>query len=357
MPRQDDDFPEGPPASHYGEHLDGRNYADGPRARLGQSSAHYTGAEDRSTRGGGGFLSSLLGHDPVTRKLMSVALAIVVVLLSVLGGWFLLGHKNQDIAVIGPPEFPVKERPADPGGMQIMSDDTANSDVTGKGTVHLAPPPEQPDARVIARREEEDAKAAKAASASASAAQATSHVNNKVSVPQSDVKSTSPAVTSAPSTPPVKQESQSSPGKLNHAEDDASDTDEEPSKKPAKHVVSERPLALKKDGAMASPHHDVLPPPVAQAASEDDSSKEIHGSYQVQLAALDSEAQAAHAWKTFSAKAPDVLTGHQPHYQKIVRNGRMFVRLRVGGFHDLKAARLFCARLHAQSMACSPVAH
>lgn len=321
MPEQDDYSAEGIAAPRQDERLSSP-YADGPRARLGQKSAEPSHDDAEGVRHGGAF-AAILGHDPATRKLMGFALALVVILLLVAGIWSLFGQRHQGIPVIGPPAFAVKERPADPGGMQIMSDDTAHSDVTGKGAVHLAPPPEQPDARVLARREDPPAQ-------------------NTSTAPPHEEASSSPSPRSAGATA-------------------------EPSA-PSHHDVPSQPVSPSAAGSPAS-EHPASPPvsapdekPVraqqrtdAQSSSRAQDTKD-KGRYQVQLGALDSQAKAERAWASFRAKAADIVEGHTPRYQPVSRDGKNFVRLRVGGFPDFKSARLFCARLHAQSLACAPVA-
>ncbi|GBQ06932.1 SPOR domain-containing protein [Saccharibacter floricola] len=330
MDEQDDKHAEAVTAPRQDERLNNSPYADGPRARLG-SAPEGEGAGPPLGPSRGGAFSAILGHDPATRKLMGFALALVAVLLLIAGIWSLIGNRHQGIPVIGPPAFAVKDRPTDPGGMQIMSDDTAHSDVTGTGAVHLAPPPEQPDARLLAHREETGAQPA----AARPAGEAVNTPSSSQPQPQTQQQ------TAAPSQQPSA-----------------------PAEAPSSHVASPvPPHDAHKDVEKAAPKTSALSPPVAPQAEEASSSDtpatdetSAEGRYQVQLGALDSQAKAEHAWASFQHKAPDIVGGHTPRYQAISRNGKNFVRLRIGGFANAKAARHFCARLHAQSLACAPVA-
>ncbi|WP_051528438.1 hypothetical protein [Asaia astilbis] len=106
-------------------------------------SADYDDEPVFRRRSAGGGLSAVLGSDVMTRRLVYGAAGLGALLVVGVGGWSLLGGHSGGIPVIGPPPGPVRDRPADPGGMQIMSGG-ADLDVTGKGEAHLAPEPEQP---------------------------------------------------------------------------------------------------------------------------------------------------------------------------------------------------------------------
>lgn len=310
MPGQDDDRVEKRVPPRQDKYTHDNPYANGPRVRLGQSSAERTSLDEEVGSAKRGAFSSILGHDPATRKLMGFAIIIVVVLLLITGVWLLLGGRHQGIPIIGPPDFVVKDKPADPGGMQVMSDDNSHSDVTGKGAVHLAPPPEQPDARVLARRAE------------------TETVGH----------------TSVQDNAPTRGTSQSASSSMS-------------GQTTSKNALSSQQTAAPSAPAtVPSPQPAAPPSTTAQTSSPAPFSKQGEGRYQVQLGALDSQARAERAWLEFRAKASNIIGSHTPRYQQITHNGKIFVRLRIGGFSDVTSARLFCARLHAQSLACAPVA-
>lgn len=86
------------------------------------------------------------GMDPATKRLAIIAGAFAGVLVLVVGGWSVLGHRSGTVPVVQADSRPIRVKPENPGGMQIagaadgiLSGDSGNDD-TGK----LAPPPEAP---------------------------------------------------------------------------------------------------------------------------------------------------------------------------------------------------------------------
>ena len=76
--------------------------------------------------------------------------------------------------------------------------------------------------------------------------------------------------------------------------------------------------------------------------------------YKVQLAALKNREDAEKMWKRLKAKAPDLLAERRPAIEAKRWDHRVVYRLRLGNFDSLKAARLFCMRLRAYAIACTP---
>jgi hypothetical protein len=73
----------------------------------------------------------------------------------------------------------------------------------------------------------------------------------------------------------------------------------------------------------------------------------------VQLAALTSEEAARNEWQQLSRRLPELMSGHQPSYSRIERNGHTFWRLRTAGFADVAQARSFCERVRAKGAGCT----
>jgi hypothetical protein len=73
----------------------------------------------------------------------------------------------------------------------------------------------------------------------------------------------------------------------------------------------------------------------------------------VQLAALGSEEAARAEWANLNKRIPDLLGGHQPSFSKTERDGKVFWRLRTGGFTDMAQATSFCERARAKGASCS----
>jgi tetratricopeptide (TPR) repeat protein len=76
------------------------------------------------------------------------------------------------------------------------------------------------------------------------------------------------------------------------------------------------------------------------------------GTMQAQLAAVPSEDAAQAEWQRLQEKLPDVLGARQPVITRIERDGRVFWRLRAGGFADANEATEFCERVRAGGNAC-----
>ena len=77
------------------------------------------------------------------------------------------------------------------------------------------------------------------------------------------------------------------------------------------------------------------------------------GSTQVQLAALGSEEAARAEWAHLNKRFPDLLGGRQPSFSKTERDGKVFGRVRTGGFTDMAQATGFCERARAKGASCS----
>lgn len=326
-------------------------YMEGPRMRMGQ--APQAQSERRLAHPvDGGILSTILGNDPATRRLMGGALSLVLFLLLIVGTWTFLRSRPKDIPIIAPPSFPVKQRPVDPGGMQIMSDDLANDpDISGKGAVHLTPPSEEPDARMLSRD---------------TASDNTAHPTNMTQAASSaspTAPTTSPGAVAPSGAVPHPNmtggvKSDMSPSTPQGGDDDASDTQKQspkdaapPSEGNNKASPSEKSAPASKPASSVKKSDKKAKSSKTKEAAKAENTSHGHG--QVQLAALENEAQAKKEWAHLENQAPEILAHHSPLYMKIERNGHHFVRLRVGGFPDNTAAKHFCAKLHAHSIACT----
>jgi hypothetical protein len=85
------------------------------------------------------------GMDPATRRLALIAGGLGGVLLAVVGGWTLIGHRNAAVPVVQADSRPIRVKPDNPGGMQVAG---ADADILSGGTEmkdgKLAPAPEAP---------------------------------------------------------------------------------------------------------------------------------------------------------------------------------------------------------------------
>jgi hypothetical protein len=83
--------------------------------------------------------------DPATRRLAMIAGGLGGVLLMVVGGWTLIGHRNAAVPVVQADSRPIRVKPENPGGMQVAG---ADADILSGSTEakdgRLAPAPEVP---------------------------------------------------------------------------------------------------------------------------------------------------------------------------------------------------------------------
>lgn len=253
--------------------------------------------------------SNLLGNDPLTRKLVYGAAGLGGVLVVAIGGWSLFGHHQGGIPVLGPPPGPVRVKPADPGGMQILG--AADGMSADGGVMRLSPPPEQPQPDAMARQYGQTAGTDTPPAGAG---------GNGAAPPAPAAPATGPAATPpAPATPVPA---------------------------PPAPAAASPPEARAQPEPPAAPAH--LPPPAPRALNGGD------GAYGVQLAALDTQAAAMKSWTSLTSRYPGLFGDYQPAVVKAERNGRTFYRLRIKGLDRAQATAL-CAKVKAKSLPCDPV--
>jgi hypothetical protein len=85
------------------------------------------------------------GMDPSTQRLALIAGGLGAVLLAVVGGWSMLGHRSTAVPVIQADTRPIRVKPENPGGLQVSG---ANEDIMSgdpdSTSGKLGPPPEAP---------------------------------------------------------------------------------------------------------------------------------------------------------------------------------------------------------------------
>ncbi len=74
---------------------------------------------------------------------------------------------------------------------------------------------------------------------------------------------------------------------------------------------------------------------------------------QVQLAAMDTEAQAQAEWTRLTRKDPTLFADRTPVILPATRDGKTFYRLRTSGFETVADATGFCQRSRAAGAACT----
>ncbi len=236
------------------------------------------------------------GMDDGTKRLALIAGGLGALLVTVVGGWSLLGHRPAGIPVIEAPPGPVRVKPVDPGGMQVMSTQVAQTN--GPAATALAAGPEEP--------------APQALQAEVDAAR------------HADAPPTRPAPGGAPAAAVAAK----------------ADTVPTPVATPPADRITDAPVPAP---AKALPATQVAAKPVVPAS----------GSYMVQLAALDTEPAAHAEWSHLSRQAPSLLDERTPVIVRVPRGDKAFFRLRVGGFVSLADAHLFCGKAKASGIACT----
>lgn len=362
-PRFTDTRPPSTPDDGYGAGRDSANGASrssSPRERL---SADYDDEPvfRRRSAGAGGGLSALIGSDVMTRRLVYGAAGLGAILVLGVGGWSLMGGHSGGIPVIGPPPGPVRDRPADPGGMQIMADGS-DLDVTGQGEAHLAPEPEQPRPEALAARTAPEAPPAQAGEthdtpASQDAGGTAKGVGPEGSAPR-------PASQQEPGGKADPAAAQDQGGSATASGPDPSGASAPQAGAAQNADMPARPSAPKTASADTQAGTGPVAPTAPQAAptrseqsapaAASPAPRTAAGTHMVQLAALGSDADARTTWGRLSRQASDLLADHEPVIEQKTINGHVFYRLRVGGFDSAQAARSFCVRLHARSIACTP---
>ncbi|GBR19338.1 hypothetical protein AA0481_1852 [Acetobacter orientalis NRIC 0481] len=112
-------------------------------------------------------------------------------------------------------------------------------------------------------------------------------------------------------------------------------------------AVAKAPVAAA-PSAPAKAVAEQLPPPSPVPAP-------TGGKYRVQLAALQSEAQAQQEWSRLKTRYPALFGDRTPVVEKIQRDNAVFYRLRVGGFASTAETRAFCSAVRERGLACAQV--
>lgn len=231
------------------------------------------------------------GIDPGTRRLLLLAGGLGGALALIVAAWSLGGHRHGPVPLITADPGPVKIKPTNPGGMKVAGAEEAMFGPPGGQSGRPAAPGAAP-------------------SASGTGA--------------------APADTLAP--PPEAP----APGELRRLQS-AQAAPSPPTAVPATH-----PAVAASTQKSAAP----LAAPLASPSAG-------HG-IEVQLAALPTEAAAREEWARLEKRFPAQFAHRKNLISRIVsHDGRVFWRLRAGGFGDAAQAREFCATLRSKGAACA----
>lgn len=256
------------------------------------------------------------------------ALLVALMVLAVVA-WFVfqddgdgrVAQDGQSAPIVRAPDGPDRERPEDPGGVEIPDRDKQVYDTfkpaderTGEAVERLLPAAEAPLAEPEPAPKPDAAEEAPAAAAADDGGDLdTVVVEDRAEHVIDEGAADAPAADedgSAPAPPPA------------------------------------RPAGVRAE-AEAAPAAKPAPAPEKAAAP-----KPAEGPWQVQLAALRAEADAMATWKRISGKHAKLLDGMQPAVTRADTSNGVFYRLRVGGFASRGEADAFCARLKAAGQDC-----
>lgn len=242
------------------------------------------------------------GMDPATRKLGLIALGVSLVVAAGIGLWSVAGPRNAVVPVIEADSRPIRVKPENPGGLQVSgtNDEIMSGDAGPTGS-RLAPPPETPEPKMLRARQQDPP-----------TAQMASVANVAVAIPPAGIPLVGiPLAGAAPAT-------------------------EAPS---AIAGSAEKRTAAKPVSTPSSQ------PPISQSGA-------TNGTL-VQFAALATEEAARAEWAQLNQRIPDLLGGHQPSFSRTERDGKVYWRVRTGGFADMAQATSFCQRARAKGAACA----
>jgi hypothetical protein len=252
---------------------------------------------NQAGRYGTGQARARPGMDPDTRRLVMFAGGLGAVLVALIGASALVGRHGGEVPVVTADARPVREKPLHPGGMKI--DGVENDVFSGQS--------DNTNARLSAAPEAPDTNGLRAAAVPAQ-----------------------PAVETPAQTAAARPSPPASPAPLG---------------KPA--VVASMAPVAKPAPAKPAPTPG-KPAPAAVVESHPGGHPAT-----VQLAALSSEEAARNEWKQLSKRAPELLNGRQPSFQRVERDGHTVWRVRTSGFADVAQARIFCDHARTKGLGCS----
>lgn len=318
-----------------------------------------------------GVLSQFLNSDAGTRKLVYGAAGLGGLLVLGIGGWALLGHHQSGIPVMGPPSVAMRTKPVDPGGMQL--DGVAMPDTQDDGQAHPVPAPEKPNPTALAQQYGQQAASTEAAEGAKKAPDATAtDPDIKEADPKgADAKSADAGAAGtdqpkaggvAAGAQPAEEDQQ--PTTL--PDSSTGTTDESAAGDSAAASGAEGAKAATKAPAATAP---AATAPARKAASEPTpATRKVEqtpaasappaasgGKYRVQLAALQSEAQAQQEWSRLKTHYPTLFADRTPVVEKVLRDNAVFYRLRVAGFASTADTRAFCNAVRERGLACAQV--
>lgn len=304
----------------------------------------------------GSMLARVTGTDSITRWLAYGAAGLGGLLVLGIGGWALVRHHSHGIPVFGPPAVAMKTHPVDPGGMQL--DALGPIEDTDDQTGHPVPAPEKPNPAALA------AQYGGAPATSAPAAPAGANTAEAGAPAASATPATTPSGTAAGTSAQEEEESDSTaPGAVEEGDSAAAgQTAARDAAQATSHTATApvpAPAAQPDKQADETPARSAPAPAARQAEAAlpapvpvPSAVKEGSGAYQVQLAALQSDAEARKEWSRLKTRYPTLFGTRTPSIVRTEQNSAVFYRLRVTGFDSSADAHAFCATARERGLAC-----
>lgn len=292
------------------------------------------------------MVSGFLGSESGTRRLAYGAAGLGGLLVLGIGGWAVLGHHQSGIPVMGPPPVAMRTKPVDPGGMQLDTLALPDADANQQG--HPVPAPEKPNPAALAAQYGGTPDAAPAGAVPPTADATGGHAGEPAAdaaatgaaTPEPAQPATAPAADGAPLKPVP---SAALPAQAGGTAEGAEPAAPEP--------LKEAPVPTDdvSDGEEAAP----VQKQAAQKATT--APRNTGGKYQVQLAALQTEAEAQKEWARLKTRYPTLFGSVTPAFVRTEQNNATFYRLRVQGFGAVADAKDFCTSVRERGMACMVV--
>ncbi|MFT8462346.1 SPOR domain-containing protein [Acetobacter persici] len=316
---------------------------------------------------GGSVISQFLSSDTGTRRLVYGAAGLGGLLVLGIGGWALMGHHQSVIPVLGPPPVSMKTKPVDPGGMQVDGLSTPDAD---DGQAHPVPAPEKPNPGALAAQYgQQAAKTDATDGAAAGNPAAADQAKAPAAAPEGVAPAGDASAPAAPTAPgaaaqaDAPQQPESLPDSSAGVADDSAAGDTAasvpapaapvPAKIPPKAVAKK--TAPAEDADAARKPEESRPAASAAPASAPVPPAATGGKFRVQLAALQSEAQAQQEWSRLKTHYSTLFADRTPVIEKVQRDNAIFYRLRVGGFASVAETRSFCSAVRERGLGCTQV--
>lgn len=249
------------------------------------------------------------GMDPNTRRMALIAGAIGGALLLVVGVWSMVGPRHGGVPVVQADARPLREKPLNKGGLNIIGANEQGLSADPDAKPVPAPAPEAPALAALQQAETPPA----------------------------------PPVLATPAAEPPKAEPVvPAPPAVAEARPGASAKPSAP--------IAEAPRRVAAAPPVRSP---AAAPLVAPAAAPRPAVRPVAGGgRQVQLAAVTSQQAAQAEWQRLAHKFPSLLGHRRLEVSRFDHDGRVFWRVRTGGFADTASASAFCSEIRAKGAAC-----